>query len=213
MRIAAVIALAAELALAAPTKQRPEPYDVIVSVREDFPVEPVSLTHAQTRATAMFAGANVRVGWIFRPWPLEGDNLECGSETPMKLTVHLVRGSKGKGMGYAQPYAKRDRVIVIRYDRLDLTYSAEVREALFAHVLVHEITHALQSVASHDETGIMKPGWTRAEVLQMARNPLPFTPQAIHLIHAGLEKAAGDACAARPKPDTWDIASLSVIFP
>lgn len=213
MRIAASIALIAELALGATAKQRSDPFDVIVSIQEEFPVENVSLSHSQARATAMFARAGVRVGWTFRSWPPEEKNPGCGAGVPMKLSVHLVRSSPGKGLGYAQPYAKHDRVIVIRYDRLELTYGSELREALLAHVLVHEITHALQAVAAHDETGIMKAAWGPAEVLQMPKNPLPFTAEATLLIHAGLQKAAEDACATRPKPDTWDIPSLSVIFP
>jgi hypothetical protein len=50
-----------------------------------------------------------------------------------------------------------------------------------AHVLVHEITHALEGVSRHAETGVMKANWTFAGYGQMARL-LEFTPVDANLI-------------------------------
>jgi hypothetical protein len=49
-------------------------------------------------------------------------------------------------------------------------------------VLVHEITHILQGVDRHSESGIMKAQWTIDDYRAMASKPLSFTPLDVKLI-------------------------------
>jgi hypothetical protein len=58
---------------------------------------------------------------------------------------------------------------------------------LLAHVLVHEITHILQGVARHSETGIMKAHWTPVDYRQMLVHPLPFAPEDVQLLQLSME--------------------------
>src|SRR5262249_27415941 len=58
----------------------------------------------------------------------------------------------------ARPY--QENYIEIFYDRICAMAQREARPQLLAYVLAHEITHILQGVARHSETGIMKANWT-----------------------------------------------------
>ena len=66
---------------------------------------------------------------------------------------------------------------------------------LLAHVLVHEITHILQGITRHSETGIMKAHWTPEDYEEMQLRPLSFTRKDIELIQIGL---ASPTSCARP---------------
>lgn len=59
---------------------------------------------------------------------------------------------------------------------------------LFAHVLAHEIAHALQQVNRHSETGILKAHWTEKDYSQMRVAPLHFENYDVELIHLGLDE-------------------------
>ena len=63
--------------------------------------------------------------------------------------------------------------------------------AVLAHVLVHEITHILQGLSRHSESGVMKARWDSQDFAQMSWKPLPFTAEDVDLIQRGL--AARDA--------------------
>jgi hypothetical protein len=53
-------------------------------------------------------------------------------------------------------------------------------------VLVHEITHILEGIDRHSETGVMKAHWTEAEIAQMPLKPLCFTAYDVSLIQSGI---------------------------
>ncbi len=59
-----------------------------------------------------------------------------------------------------------------RLSRLRQTWQCIDRSVL-AHVLAHEITHALQGPKDHDDSGLMKAMWTRADFLKMGAAGLP----------------------------------------
>ena len=57
-------------------------------------------------------------------------------------------------------------------------------------MLVHEITHILQAVSRHSETGIMRARWDEEDLLNMYWKPLEFEPRDIDLINRGLAARA-----------------------
>jgi hypothetical protein len=59
---------------------------------------------------------------------------------------------------------------------------------VLAHVLVHEITHVLQGVNRHSETGVMKAHWNIEERRQMTFKALAFDPEDIRLLHEWCER-------------------------
>jgi len=77
--------------------------------------------------------------------------------------------------------------IVVFWDRVRHKVSPAQAPFLLAHVLVHEITHILQGVDWHSETGVMKAAWDADEIREMMRRPLGFTELDVNLIRRGLE--------------------------
>jgi hypothetical protein len=57
---------------------------------------------------------------------------------------------------------------------------------ILQHVLVHEITHILEGVARHSETGVMKAKWTLGDFYDMQTKTLPFASEDVDLIYRGL---------------------------
>ena len=71
----------------------------------------------------------------------------------------------------------------------------DIRPELLGHVLVHEIGHALQGVARHSDTGIMKATWTGKDRNRMGTNSLTFTQDDADLIRSSIARVT----AARVK--------------
>jgi hypothetical protein len=73
------------------------------------------------------------------------------------------------------------------WDRIERQRRFAPPVVVLAHVLIHEITHMLQGVARHSESGVMKSQWTAEDQRAMASKPLPFTPLDVELIQHGLD--------------------------
>lgn len=56
---------------------------------------------------------------------------------------------------------------------------------LIGYIMVHEITHNLQGIARHSDTGIMKPFWTTEDYSDITDLRLRFDEADIQLIEAG----------------------------
>jgi hypothetical protein len=95
---------------------------------------------------------------------------------------------------YALPY-QGDQITIL-YDRVEETVVPSALPALLAHVLVHEITHILQGINRHSESGVMKAHWAAGDYMAMEKKPLPFTDKDVDLIHRGLSVRAGALLAA-----------------
>jgi predicted metalloendopeptidase len=57
---------------------------------------------------------------------------------------------------------------------------------ILGHVIAHEVTHILQGVPRHSESGVMKAHWTVEDYQRMAWEPLRFTDYDLQLIQSGL---------------------------
>jgi hypothetical protein len=77
--------------------------------------------------------------------------------------------------------------MVVFYDRIRRSAVGDFRTVVLSHVLVHEITHVLQGIDRHSESGVMKASWTAADYARMRARPLPFTDWDIELIRKGIE--------------------------
>jgi hypothetical protein len=131
---------------------------------------------AQGLATRIFADIGIPLNW--RVCEPAGES----SQTP--IVVQLVSG-KTEGLtsgvlGYAMPYRRH---IIIFFDRIE---TMEDAPTVLGHVMVHEITHIIQGVPRHSDTGLMKPHWSRHDLVQMRYKPLPFTEWDLLLLYAGL---------------------------
>ena len=79
--------------------------------------------------------------------------------------------------------------ITIFYDRVRVA-EPRVTQVVLAHVLVHEITHILQGIFRHSESGVMKARWTAKDYSDMTWQPLSFTDGDIELMKNGLATRA-----------------------
>jgi hypothetical protein len=132
---------------------------------------------AESVAADMFAKAGVRIEWkSYDACPREAIRISFSDHT----NADFLPGA----FAYAMPYEGVH--IVVFYGRVKLIEPAKFPYVL-AHVLVHEITHVVQGVSRHSESGVMKAHWTSGDLSQMAFKPLPFTPADIVLIHRGLD--------------------------
>jgi hypothetical protein len=204
MKIALIAVLAAMAGVSANARQ-PRGSDgpkVLVYV-DNSAVQPRVLHLAEAMADGMFATAGVRIEW-------HGHSSDSGRLPDGALAIglnfntpaHLLPGA----LGFARVYEGVH--IAVFCDRLDrLAPASAVAVPLLAHVLVHEITHMLQGIDRHSDTGVMKACWNGPDYAAMASNPLPFTPQDILLIRLGLAaRARGETLiAADPVPSAETI--------
>lgn len=137
---------------------------------------------AQWLASRMFAGIGVTIDWRhgLRGCPSQGIMISLSDGTPASL--------KPGALAYALPYEGTH--IRVFYDRIAQDHDQRLVPALLGHVLVHEITHILQGVCRHSESGIMKAHWGLKEFEQMQGKPLEFADEDINLIYCGLAARA-----------------------
>ncbi len=77
--------------------------------------------------------------------------------------------------------------IRVFYDRIvSEAHDRQLRPYLLAYVIVHEITHILEGVDRHSDSGIMKAHWGSDEYALMRSGQLRFAEEDIELIHLGL---------------------------
>jgi hypothetical protein len=194
MKIAVTMAIVAMAGLSANARQsRDSDRSTVLVYVDNDAVQPSVLHLAEGMAGGMFATAGVRIEWHGHSpdgRSVHGGALAIGlaSKTP----AHLLPGA----LAFARVYEGVH--IDVFCDRLNrLAPASAVAVPLLAHVLVHEITHMLQGVDRHSDSGVMKACWTAADYAEMMSAPLPFAPQDIELIRLGLAaRARGETLIA-----------------
>jgi hypothetical protein len=117
-------------------------------------------------------------------WPQRGDACAKGADIVITLSYQTPANQLSGAFAYALPYEGTH--VVVFWDRVQKKVPPAVAPALLAHVLVHEITHILQGVSRHSETGVMKAVWSSDDYFQMRKKPLEFTEEDVRLIQRGL---------------------------
>jgi hypothetical protein len=114
----------------------------------------------------------------------------CNAHPRQTIVINLVdeapKTQRPAVTAYALPFEGRH--IDVFYNRVTLWNAAATR-ILLARVFVHEITHMLQGLVQHSDTGIMKARWDKDDYLHMETR-LSFTEEDIVLIHRGLAARA-----------------------
>jgi hypothetical protein len=133
---------------------------------------------AQHIASEIFAGVGVQLAWL-------RDCRSCpDADIVVSLSYHTPGDQHPDAMAYALPYEGTH--IVVFYDRVQQKVQPARAPILLAYVLVHEITHILQGVMHHSESGIMKAHWDSTDLFEMGRKPLAFADEDVRLIRLGL---------------------------
>jgi hypothetical protein len=157
--------------------------DVTVCLRNSIVATPGSVERAKMLARNMFASAGFKIVWR-----------SPGSDTPPGIVVDVTLDSgetaeeDSSALAEAFPFAGSTGHITINYSRVRTSagISRELEPLLLAHVLVHEITHVLQCLDRHADTGVMKAHWSSEDYYEMRWKPLPFTPEDIELLRLGM---------------------------
>ena len=110
--------------------------------------------------------------------------------------AHNYTGT-AQAMAYARPFQNVGTSVHVFIDRVLSGRDPHFANTVLAHILVHEITHVIERVARHSDSGIMKAVWSLADYQQMKLHPLPFSPEDIDLIHEAIGKRIPPAKGAR----------------
>jgi hypothetical protein len=186
MKIMAMAAMLIAVEMSAQADQT-----VKVYFEDDRVVPYLVMNRARLLAAEMFTGAGVRIEWHGHT-PSKGQ-LPVGAVV-ISLASHTPENFLPGAFALAFPYEGVH--ITVFWDRVEGKTSRATAHLVLAHVLVHEITHILQRMERHSETGVMKACWTVEDYAEMKWKPLPFTPEDIELIQSGLTKRAGTQVSA-----------------
>jgi len=150
---------------------------------------------AKKQASKMFAQIGVEVHW----------HRLTGSAAPLNaVVIDIVEHAPASECAGALACARVYEGVHIRvfYDRLPQIGGKDFLPLLLAHVFVHEITHILQGVDRHSDSGIMKAHWEWNDYDQMHRGTLRFAPIDVYLIQEALRgRALLAANAAKPSSE------------
>jgi hypothetical protein len=177
----AMIAMAAGNPMATRAEETKRSITVYLVDRRTDSIWPVAM--AERYSSRIFATAGVQVEWR------SGRPAETLSPTGMTFVVELVdrtpEAFHRSAMAYALPYEGVH--IVVFFDRVE-AMDKQFPGCVLGHVFVHEITHLLEGVSRHSETGVMKPSYTLADVKRMRSVPLQFAKEDLILIELGVER-------------------------
>jgi hypothetical protein len=145
---------------------------VCTTMGDDFVVQ-----RAESIAATMFAGIGVQIEW-------HRDRFCPADAIRISFADGPIRKFRPEALAYALPYEGSH--IEVFYDRVQ-QHGPSLMPVLLAHVMVHEITHMLQGVCRHSESGVMMARWGTNELNKMAFQPLRFTDTDVQMIYKGLE--------------------------
>ena len=165
---------------------------ITVYVANDANLESSLLSRARTIAGDMFGSVGLQVKW--RQGTRPDSELRREKAIAVQLTLETPSGFRATTGAFTVP--AEGVHITILYNRLAWSSAKPgLTSALLAHVLVHEITHILEGVARHSETGVMKANWTSSDYYEMQTKTLPFAPEDVELIHRVLARRNEPASA------------------
>jgi hypothetical protein len=174
MKITVMAAIVAVVGVSARAEQK-----MIIYVNNRAAPSPV-LQLAEATAAGMFSSSGVRIEW-------HGQIPDSGQVPLGAIAIRLVpqtpSGFLPAALAFTRPFEGVH--ITVFWDRLQQATRSASPAVVLAHVMVHEITHILQGVDRHSDSGVMKARWTDQDYAAMAWKPLPFTPEDILLIHLG----------------------------
>lgn len=180
MKITGVAAITAMVWTSVPAKAVPaaeQHVAVCMNYTEDMALQ----SQAKGIASAILAGSGVKIQWR--------DPGKCPAEAILiTLSDNQPAGMRPGALAYALPFEGTH--IVVFYDRVkndQVKSRPGTRSSLLGHVIAHEITHILQGVVVHSESGLMRAQWTRADYREMIDKPLQFTEEDVWRIQRGLK--------------------------
>jgi hypothetical protein len=164
------------------------------------------LAQAEAIASRMFATAGVALEWRSVGSAACRDS-DQASTVVLDFHIHTAPSEHPGALAFALPY-QGSRIVVL-FDRIARSAGGPRQVVtILAHVMAHEITHLLEGVARHSQTGVMKAHWDGHDLMQMGYKPLPFDAEDIFLIQHALRVIAVGAAPSIPAATPATIAEL-----
>ncbi len=182
--------------LAAGIQAQSRDCEVMVATRVGLILPSGMLPDAIRQAVAMFRDIGIRLKFVGAAAPKSLH--ACAIPIVVQIQAFDNHPVPADSLAYALPYQQSGTAIHVFADRVLRNPNRAFSRTLLAHIMVHEITHVLQRVSRHSESGIMKAQWSAADYQRMERTPLPFTPEDVLLIRQGLATRAHIAIPAPP---------------
>ena len=187
MKLVALLVITAAMGWATQCGQK-----ITVFLRGSSVVPNPVWSQARNTAAKIFSAANVQIEWR------TGDRLPVEKAIVVSIVAHAPVDSLRGALASTRPY-KGDHITVF-WDRIEHPVRPASKGVILAHVLVHEITHILQGIDRHSETGIMKAKWANRDFLDMAWRPLSLSHHDIMLIRLGREEFATECLDSATPP-------------
>ena len=188
---------------AAPENPLPQ---VSAFLHDEHVVPGMTLIAAQSLASEIMRQASVRLEWRQGSPPAQ----PCGPTNDRVVVIVFQRSDQGSdafrsALAYTHPFAKSPAKIIINYDMLGSFGSARIKwtSQLLAHLIAHEVTHVIERIDRHSESGLMKAHWTTHDYAEMTHHSLPFAPDDLVLIPLGLAAWRRENCFEEVGPGTF----------
>ncbi len=132
-------------------------------------------------ASELFKKIDVRLIWH------EGEVPPGRSALIVRTVEHAPESATGEALAATRMLAST-REITVYKDRVQrfLAVHRSVASVACAYVLAHELAHAIQGIARHSQSGIMKAHWSDQDFHEMFFLQLRFAPSDVELIHRAL---------------------------
>jgi hypothetical protein len=179
MKTSAMITVAGMLASGAWAATQSENQKVVVCMKGDR----AGVERARASAYRIFISAGVKLEW-------HADLSFCQGKRQaimISLMTSTPRTFHPGALAYALPYEGVH--IQVFYDRIEIA-DPRLLPSLLANVIVHEISHILQGIDRHSDSGIMKAEWSSSDFTLMQSGQLRFTGLDLEMIHNGLAARA-----------------------
>ena len=114
----------------------------------------------------------------------------------MYVGMQVPRRIDSNALGISHLF-RQDGHIEVFYSRIQ-NYKPKFRRSMvLAYIMAHEIAHALEGIARHAPTGVLKAEWNFEDLMEIRVGTLEFDTRAVELIRAGIEKRVNGAHIAQ----------------
>jgi hypothetical protein len=146
---------------------------------ESSVLTPFVLIRGESIATQIFRNIGIGLSFVNRT--------KCAEPTSGSTTVLVSTGEPPRNFPGALAYTRiAERRSTVFFDRVEYTVEPLIVPSLLGHVLAHEIAHVVEGINRHSAEGVMKSHWDHDDYMRMYPNLLPFAPEDVKLIRAGM---------------------------
>ena len=168
-----------------------------VRTYNNFGVSPEDLSAARPHVEAVFHDAGIELSWVdcwYRGKEIAGTSAHCSeslkaNEVILRLqAANPLPGKRYVSMGFALVnIAEGVPFLATVYADLVRTISRDAHldfQLLLGRAIAHEIGHLLLDTNRHAESGLMRAGWSNAELRQNAQHDWSFRSAEIEVMRS-----------------------------